>query len=746
MSFLLKYPTSTTTPNSTGSNGNWANPANIFADDGVNATTAYLLDGGGSKVGLALLVARGFGYSLPSTAIIDGIQLEYKVSAANRWSEANSGIRLRKAGVSAGNNKAGTGSTTSGVWTYGGPTDLWGTTWTAADINNTDFGANLDFDAVTSSPADYVMQIDYVRITVYYHIGGTTTPTEVPTREIFKVRNQRGEYIGLLPRPVEPLGIAQDLNSLGSQITLKIPISTDTAASATYAYTASDGSGNYTDETATGDYVTEGDAPIVSAAFQGIDTLIKNGNTVECWLFNYWYPNGKCMFVGKQRRWEDDDEANAVAITLYSTSYDLDNYFARGAPFTYTPDQQNTAQNASVVVTAAGDKGAGWNKYGQLVTAGATNQGAITLKLLGTAQVTVNMYSSLNGSLIASASQAVSVGSPTDVQFAFANLISSTVGTQYFYEVTVGAGQSITMYYQNTEAYSGGAMYNSNYAGGSGGGSWTPVTGDLYFITGSGNASTSGTFTSKDPSTQMLAPLITDYNLRGGVMKWTVASIDATGLSLTYPFSVQTIYQAMQAILEMSPAGFYYYIDIGAQIIYFKNASTTADFLLQKGVHINSLKLGATNEQSVNTLPFTGGEVSAGVNLYKLYTSQQSINAFGPLLKPKTDNRVKQPTTADAIGNSTLTELAGEQYFTTVKVIHTTKLDITLLTPGKTVGFRGFGSFKDQVVAQIVRREWTTGIANLTLGVLPYRQADDVAALMRELQQEQTEYNPGTPS
>jgi len=743
---LQKYPTTTSTVNGSGSGGSWSNPANIFTDNAAVATASYLLDGGGSKVGLADLKATGFGYTLPSNAVIDGFMVEVEVTNSNRWMESGSTIKLMKAGSVVGSNKAGTGSSASGVWTYGGPTDLWGTTWTPADVNNATFGFNGNYDSVTSSPADFTISIDYVRITVYYHITGTTSPSDVPTREIYKVKNQRGEYIGLMPHPVEPLKIAQDINSLGSQISLKVPVSTDTAGSDTYPYTTEDGLSNYTDENGTGVYTTEGEIPIVSAAFQGIDTLIKNGNTVECWLFNYFYPNGKCMFIGKIRRWEDDDQTDCVNVTLYSTSYDLDNYYVRGAPFTYTLDQSQQTYNSIDYPVVYSDKGGGWHLAGQTlqVGAGVTNIGAITIACDRVSQVTINLYNGLNGSLLGSVTQNTVVGATT---FGFPNLITVTPGQNLFFTVVPAAGQTVGIGYQTGNPYANGSMYVSDYAGGSGGGGWSPSSGnDLWFTTASGTASTTGVFTSKDPSTGMLAPIISDYNLRGGVQQWTATSIDATGLSLNYTFSVQTVYQALQAILEMSPTGFYYYIDIGAQVIYFKNASTTADFLLQKGVHIESLKLGATNEESVNTLPFTGGEVSAGVNLYKMYVNSQSLAAFGPLLKPKTDNRVKVAATADAIANSTLAEFGGEKYFTTVNLVHTTKLDLTLLTPGKTVGFRGFGTFKDSVIAQIVRREWSAGEAQLTLGVLPMRLSNEVADLMRQLQQEQTEYNPATPS
>lgn len=746
MPSLLKYPTTTSTANGSGSGGTWSNPTRIFLDDGLYASAAYLVDGFGSKTGLANLVATGFGYTLPPNAVIDGIQVEYKVVASQRWVESGSTLKMMKAGSVVGSNKAGLGSSANGIWTYGGPTDLWGTTWTPADINNATFGFNGNYDSVSSSPADYLMQIDYVRVTVYYHITGTTSPSDVPIREIYKVRNQKGEYIGLLPQPTEELKIAQDMNSLGSQITLKVPGSTDTAVTATYPYTTEDLSANYTDETGTGDYTTEGDVPIVSAAFQSIDTLIKNGNTVECWLFNYFYPNGKCMFVGKIRRWEDDDEANAVNVTLYSTSYDLDNYYSRGAPFTYVNDQVQNSYNQIDYPFMQSGKGSGWHLDGQtfVVGAGVTNIAAITIACDRAVPVTVSLYNGLNGSLLGQVNQDSQVGGTT---FGFPNLITVTPGQTLFFTVTPDPGYTLGIGYQTGNVYANGSMYVSDYSGGSGGGSWIASTGnDLWFITASGSNTTTGVFTSKDPSTGMLVPIISDYNIRGGTQQWTATSIDATGLSLSYTFSVQTIYQAMQAILEMSPAGFYYYIDIGNQIIYFKNASTTPDFLLQKGVHIQSLKLGATNEESINTLPFTGGEVTPGVNLYKLYTDTQSIAAFGPLLKPKSDNRVKLDGTANAIGQNTLAEFAGEKYFTTVTVVHTTKLDITLLTPGKVVGFRGHGNFKDQVVAQIVRREWSAGAAVLTIGVLPMRQSTQFAQMMRDLQQEQTEYNPTSPS
>lgn len=734
-----------------GGGVSWTNINNAKVEDAVVATSGLIGPGGGGGIPKQL-DSTNYGFNLPSNAVIDGIKLRIKVDGGAGNNDAPYIYLLYNGGSTNVANTPNSGQNwfhggTLTWQTYGNTTSLWGRAWTAAEINHTNFGASV---ATMLNTGTGTVTIDAIEITVYYHIGGSITPVDVSTREVYKVYNQDGNYIGNLPRPTNPLKITQDINSLGSQINLNIPVSPDTSALPADIYTTEDASENYTDESAATNYTTEGQLPIVSAALQGIDTLIKNGNTVQAWIYNYWYPNGKCMFIGKIRRWEanfggDGASGDSINVLLYSNSYDLDNYVTRGAPFSYIGDQSQTSQNASETINQVGG---GYNRSGQTfkVGTGVTNLGAITLYLLGTAQVTINVYDIPNGgTLLGSTTQNVDVSSATSVQFGFANLINVTAGNTYFFEVLVADGQSITIYYQNTDVYANGSHYTANYGGGGGGG-YSTATGDLYFATASGTGSTSATFTSKDPSTQMLEPIITDYNLRGGTQVWTVVSIDATGLSLTYTFNVQTIYEAMQAILSLSPNGFYYYIDLGTQTIYFKNASTTADYLIQKGVHINSLTLIASNENSVNTFLFTGGESSPGVNLYKQYSDSVSIAAFGILLARKTDNRVTLSATADAIGNSEIAERKNEQYQTKVKLAHTKSLDITLLTPGKIIGFRGFGTFVDQLLMQVVRREWLAEEVTLTLGILPIRTPIEQETIKRQLIAEQTQNNPSAPS
>lgn len=737
MPFLKKFPTSSTGSTSgDGSNGTWSNPNRIFVTDGSYATSAYWVDGGGFS---GTLQGSAFGYALPAAATIDGIQVDIIGGFFNRIGQTF--IAVGTASKTAIKN---TPVVTNG--TIGGPTDLWGRTdWTVSDINDASFFASWAAQA-SSSPADAQANIDSISVTVYYHIATSQAPADVETREVYKVYNQQGQYIGNLPQPTEVLKVAQDINSIGSQINLTIPKSADTSANATEVYTTEDLSENYTTEDALQDYNAENELPIVSTAFQGIDTLIKNGNTVKILHYNYFYPNGKTMFVGKIRRWEANFGGSGndeVTVALYSTGYDTDNYITRGSPFVYTTDQSQTAVNQWDRIYS---EGGGWYLYGQSFTVGAgvTNIGAITIRINAVANITINLFS--GGTLIGTTTQAVNTTGDTNVQFGFPALIPVTAGNSYFFEVRPAVGQSAYIIYQTTNVYANGTAYTSAYSGGSGGGAWTPIAGDLYFVTASGTPTTTTTFTNKDPSTEMLAPIITDYNLRGGSQTWSAATIDATGLSLTYTFKVQTIYEALQAVLSLAPSGFYYCVDLGTQTIYFKNQSTTADFLLVKGVHINSLKLTTTTEGSKNTILLTGGDTGGGVNLYKQYISTQSIAAFGPLLDRKSDTRVTVSATADAIGTSSINELAGEQYQTTVTIPHSTRYDITLYTVGKVVGFRSFGTFVDGLLMLIVRREWTAEAVTLTLGTLPKRLNTEYENTMRQLIAKQTQNNPSQPS
>jgi hypothetical protein len=69
--------------------------------------------------------------------------------------------------------------------TFGGTTDKWGLSWTAADINASDFGVQVSFDTIGSDLNVYVDYIDTVIYYTYTETGDGTGRTTQGRRAIF---------------------------------------------------------------------------------------------------------------------------------------------------------------------------------------------------------------------------------------------------------------------------------------------------------------------------------------------------------------------------------------------------------------------------------------------------------------------------------------------------------------------------------------------------------------------------------
>ena len=141
----------------------WSNPTNVELQDGSSATIIV----SGAQVS-HYLRASGYGFSVPTGATIDGIM-------ATVWKTQGPcldySVFMMKTGAEATNNMAhsypdwpGTGTS---VVSYGGPTNLWGVSWTPTDINNSGFGFSLS--AKNGLSGTNTCGIDAVKITVYYH-------------------------------------------------------------------------------------------------------------------------------------------------------------------------------------------------------------------------------------------------------------------------------------------------------------------------------------------------------------------------------------------------------------------------------------------------------------------------------------------------------------------------------------------------------------------------------------------------
>ena len=144
----------------------WADPGNAAASDNIYSvasvagTTHYLK-------------ATNFGFTVPTGATIDGIvvEIERKDTSDNPTCDKDNKVQIVKSDGSIGT----TDKADLDTWwplsdtykTYGSSSDLWGESWTAADINDSDFGVVLQafmYSGIGTERAS----VDHIRITVYY--------------------------------------------------------------------------------------------------------------------------------------------------------------------------------------------------------------------------------------------------------------------------------------------------------------------------------------------------------------------------------------------------------------------------------------------------------------------------------------------------------------------------------------------------------------------------------------------------
>jgi|GEM_PF-4264638 len=166
------YPTACTQENGPGTI-NWTNPSNAQTDNNADAT-ASITAGATTEY----LNCETFGFADPpfsSAAVIRGIVVEARVEQSGTNINITD-IRLVKGGTIGATNRAvgACASNWSGAESTrscGSSTDLWGTTWTPAEITNSGFGVAM---AARNSHASTTRtaSVDALRIFVYYDPSG----------------------------------------------------------------------------------------------------------------------------------------------------------------------------------------------------------------------------------------------------------------------------------------------------------------------------------------------------------------------------------------------------------------------------------------------------------------------------------------------------------------------------------------------------------------------------------------------
>ena len=162
----------------------WTTPEYAQTNDNNHARFEYHgfdspIDGTGQS---DVLDARQLVTTVPSGATINGIEVTLRAFNSLYFTfDVNDKINLLKGGsVIAHPVTAPTylWSITETVQTYGGPTDLWGTTWTDTDINGSGFGVSTIVyisrpEGAEPATNPSISTVDQVYVTIYY-TGGSS--------------------------------------------------------------------------------------------------------------------------------------------------------------------------------------------------------------------------------------------------------------------------------------------------------------------------------------------------------------------------------------------------------------------------------------------------------------------------------------------------------------------------------------------------------------------------------------------
>ncbi len=161
-------------------NASWSNTGNALVDDGASATV--FVDSPTHTLSNYLKVTDRI-QKIPSGATIDGIIVEIQISEETGLMVTRDFTLYVLKGATL--STPVTEISSVGTFSLGSAVDLWGLSWTAADINASDFGVKVLID---NGGNDVTWGIDYINTTIYYtytETGDGTGRTAQGRRALF---------------------------------------------------------------------------------------------------------------------------------------------------------------------------------------------------------------------------------------------------------------------------------------------------------------------------------------------------------------------------------------------------------------------------------------------------------------------------------------------------------------------------------------------------------------------------------
>jgi len=458
------------------------------------------------------------------------------------------------------------------------------------------------------------------------------------------------------------------------------------------------------------------------------------------------YPLGRTIFRGYVPRWELPLDGTSISSEVRSYSQDLNNIILETED---TPYITNSTLNGG----SYGIAGGGPTDYFYLAqTFSMAAQKVVSkVRLYPYAgwYIDVDFTVTIVGgtptsptTTYGSGSSSVNRSFPVPyLDVTFDSPITLPIGTYHFVfdtpESKTGGNPTYPLNFYTSTAYGDGSVYyNTNDTG------LVNDTGsDIAFILYEAGADTTVPFLSKDPS-QILRSIVDFARSRGAEINYTADSIQVTETLVSYTFQTNTIKEAIEKVLELCPANWYYYYDFGTDTIYLREQSAIPDRWLRKGQTVVSGKIVKTIERVVNDVLFSGGGTPA---LFKRTRETPQAGTRRGLAK-KSDNRVTSSSTAVILSQSDIDQLRDALYAGEVTITEDGTFYLEDVAVGEMVGFIGFGTLTDAIVVQSVSKDYSPDKMPLALTYNVPRVNKRVEDIKRNLEVLENVNNPAEPS
>lgn len=440
------------------------------------------------------------------------------------------------------------------------------------------------------------------------------------------------------------------------------------------------------------------------------------GNEVRIYIIDDQAINGKLMFTGYIGNYVSDEDNQKIDIELFGYGAELDAYsvLCGANRVGLNPIDYNSLSAVS--------------NFGSVFTYIFTPEKNITLKefwlkVSGNNQTLPKMKiyrgdPTLNSGTVISSRLSYNISSANIFVAESTNTptVNNTAATRVKWEFNNVKLYAKTQYYIEIENYvSVFSIYGSGSAeSGFASSAYPPFKKLHYFLANTNNVgvsfihntnfstlyaeiwdssgSSTAIFNSVDPSI-MLRTILADYQKQGGSLTFDEQSIPLTNTLSSYPFRSVTVLDALKKCLELAPADWYFYIDQANKKVFFKQKAQTPHHRFEQGVHFSKLSFEKRTENLVNTVLFTGGELTEGMNLFLKFTDAGSVDLYGQKQMRYSDNRVTLADTAEIIATAIIERNKFPEIRVTFDVLDT--FDIDGINPGDVVTFRGYGQGAD---------------------------------------------------